>query len=69
MGPIYFSDATLEDLPQIVAIYNSIISSRMVTADLEPVSVESRIPWYKEHEPHTRPFWIIKNHSSWTLLV
>ena len=30
--------ATLDDLPAIVAIYNSTIAGRMVTADLEPVS-------------------------------
>jgi len=27
------------DLPQIVAIYNSTVASRMVTADLDPVPV------------------------------
>ena len=32
------------DLPQIVEIYNSTIASRQVTADLEPVSVASRLP-------------------------
>jgi phosphinothricin acetyltransferase len=42
--PIY-RDATLQDLERIVEIYNSTISSRMVTADTEPVSVESRIRW------------------------
>lgn len=31
-----------EDLPEIVAIYNSTINSRQVTADLQPVSVASR---------------------------
>ncbi|CAN5380241.1 hypothetical protein BH11PSE11_BH11PSE11_26510 [soil metagenome] len=34
--------ARLEDLPAIVAIYNSTVASRQVTADTEPVSVESR---------------------------
>lgn len=33
--------ARLEDLPRIVEIYNSTIESRMVTADLEPVTVEA----------------------------
>ena len=32
-------DATEADLPAIVAIYNSIIPGRMVTADLEPATV------------------------------
>ena len=38
--------ATREDLPQIVAIYNATIPSRAVTADLEPVSVQSRVEWF-----------------------
>ena len=57
MELLQFSDASLEDLDQIVSIYNSTIPSRMVTADLEPVSVESRLPWYKEHHPGKRPLW------------
>ncbi len=33
--------ASLDDLPSIVEIYNTTIESRMVTADLEPVTIES----------------------------
>lgn len=51
-------DATLEDLPAIVAIYNSTIASRMVTADTEPVSVASRQKWFEEHRPGRRPLWV-----------
>jgi L-amino acid N-acyltransferase YncA len=61
MDQLYFSDASLDDLDKIVAIYNSTISSRMVTADLEPVSVESRIAWFHEHQPGKRPLWTVKN--------
>jgi L-amino acid N-acyltransferase YncA len=43
-------DATLDDLPAIVAIYNSTVPSRQVTADLEPVSVESRLPWFQARD-------------------
>jgi phosphinothricin acetyltransferase len=50
--------ATLDDLPAIVAIYNSTIAGRMVTADLEPVSVESRLPWFHAHQPVRRPLWV-----------
>lgn len=42
--------ACKEDLPDIVDIYNSTIAGRMVTADLEPVTVESRIPWFEAHQ-------------------
>lgn len=52
--------ATLADLPTIVAIYNTTIASREVTADTEPVSVESRLAWFHEHDPLRRPLWIIE---------
>jgi len=52
--------ATLDDLPTIVAIYNSTIASREVTADTEPVSVESRLPWFHDHQPGRRPLWVIE---------
>ncbi|BCG57905.1 GNAT family N-acetyltransferase [Paenibacillus sp. URB8-2] len=52
-------DATLEDLAVIVAIYNSTIAGRMVTADLEPVGVEDRLAWFHEHGS-SRPLWVLK---------
>jgi L-amino acid N-acyltransferase YncA len=55
-----FRDATLNDLNDIVDIYNSTVPGRMVTADTEPVSVESRIRWYHEHSPDKRPLWVIE---------
>ena len=61
MNTIYFADASVQNLNDIVAIYNSTISSRMVTADLEPVSPESKISWFYEHKPGKRPLWIVKN--------
>lgn len=39
---ITYTDATLDDLPFIVDVYNSTIACRQITADLQPVSVESR---------------------------
>jgi len=49
MNPNY-RDATLDDLPGIVAIYNSTVPSRLVTADLEPVMVRThvRYGWSKK---------------------
>jgi L-amino acid N-acyltransferase YncA len=55
-----YRDATLDDLPAIVAIYNSTVPSRNVTADLEPVSVESRVAWFHAHGPKTRPLWVVE---------
>jgi len=59
MTPAY-RDATLDDLPAIVAIYNSTLPSRLVTADLEPVSVESRRAWFDAHGPASRPLWVVE---------
>ena len=52
--------ATLSDLPTIVAIYNSTVASREVTADTEPVTLESRLNWFHEHTPERRPLWVIE---------
>ena len=51
--------ATREDLAPIVAIYNATIPSRQVTADTEPVSVESRVEWFEDHNPGFRPLWVV----------
>lgn len=56
-----FRDADINDLGRIVEIYNSTISSRMVTADTEPITVESRVEWFKKHSPQKRPLWMIEN--------
>lgn len=55
-----FRIATLNDLPIIVDIYNSTIPSRMVTADIAPVSVEDRLNWFHEHHPEKRPLWVVE---------
>ncbi|MCO6549606.1 MAG: N-acetyltransferase [Gilliamella sp.] len=57
---ITYHDATLEDLPFIVDVYNSTITGRQVTADTVPVSVESRLEWFYQHNPNNRPLWLIK---------
>jgi len=51
-------DARGADLPRLVAIYNEAIPGRRSTADTEPVSVESRLPWFHEHTPARRPLWV-----------
>jgi phosphinothricin acetyltransferase len=50
--------AHFNDLPAIVNIYNSTVPSRQVTADTEPISVESRHNWFHEHTPDKRPLWV-----------
>lgn len=60
MNAIIHRTARREDLPLIVAIYNATVASRMVTADTEPVSVDSRIRWFEEHLPSSRPLWVVE---------
>lgn len=52
-------DATEADLPAIVAIYNSTIPSRIVTADVEPITVESRLAWLHNRSSQ-RPLWVMQ---------
>jgi len=61
MSETNYRNATLSDLKAIVTIYNSTIASRMVTADTEPVSVESKIQWFEKHTPDKHPLWVIEN--------
>ena len=53
------SIASIKDLPRIVDIYNQSIASKQATADLEPITVDSRIPWFEAHHPDTRPLWVM----------
>jgi len=53
-------DAREHDLPAIIKIYNAAIATRMSTAQLEPVTVESRHTWLKDHSPARHPFWVLE---------
>ena len=39
----------------------------MVTADLEPVSVESKLAWFHEHNSETRPLWMVEDTQEKTI--
>lgn len=56
--------ATLDDLPGIISIYNQTIPGRMVTADLEPVTIEDRLNWFYAHQPINRPLWVALDETS-----
>lgn len=64
MEKLRFRNAELTDLNKIVAIYNSTVASRMVTADMEEVSVESKLKWFEEHNPQTRPLWVVEDEQN-----
>jgi L-amino acid N-acyltransferase YncA len=51
-------DATEADLPAIVEIYNAAIRTRISTAQLEIVSVEERLPWFRAHSAECLPLWV-----------
>lgn len=53
--------ASRADLPRIVEIYNATVPSRLVTADLEPVSVASRETWFEAHSGEHRPLWVVES--------
>ncbi len=57
-------DASESDLPAIVEIYNSAIPGRIATADLEPVSVESRLSWYRQHSRNSLPIWVVESEQT-----
>lgn len=51
-------DATAEDLPAIVAIYNQSIPDGRSTADTQPITVEERQAWFQRFDPDRRPIWV-----------
>lgn len=59
-------DATAEDLPEIVGIYNSTVPTRTATADTSPVSVESRRGWLLDRDER-RPVWVAEPGASGTM--
>jgi phosphinothricin acetyltransferase len=56
-------DAIESDLETIVDIYNASIPGRLATADTEPVSVESRRGWLRDHDAARYPLWVLERHG------
>lgn len=56
---MYIRNATQTDLQAIVAIYNESIPQRTATADTQPISVASRLNWYRDR-PTNRPLWVVE---------
>jgi phosphinothricin acetyltransferase len=54
-------DAVEADLPAILEIYNATVPTRMVTAELEPTTVEARLQWFRDHSPKHYPFWVAES--------
>lgn len=65
---IEFVHAHASDLPKIVATYNSTVASKLVTADLGPVTTESKRAWFEAHNATKRPLWLVMsdgNYAGW----
>jgi L-amino acid N-acyltransferase YncA len=50
--------AVSADLPRIVEIYNQAISSRQVTGDIIPFTVDQRRQWFDRHDPDQCPIYV-----------
>ncbi len=67
MEALVYRNAQQTDLAAIVAIYNTTIASRLVTADTEEVSIASKIDWFEEHSAERRPLWMVENQAGETV--
>jgi L-amino acid N-acyltransferase YncA len=54
-------DATNDDLPRIVEIYNFAVLTRESTCDLQPITVADREPWFAKHRGSRRPIWVAED--------
>lgn len=54
---LWVRDATINDLPAIVDLYNQSISTGRSTADLAPISVDERLEWFARFNER-RPIWV-----------
>ncbi len=55
-------EATPEDLPEIVRIYNQAVMGGVATFDLEPFTPEQRQPWFGQFD-HEHPLLVIEQPS------
>ena len=56
--------ASPEDLPAIVDIYNEAVDDRFATADLRPVTVSDRKPWFDAHDPSSFPIYVFEDQGT-----
>ncbi len=53
-------DAIAADLPAIVDIYNHAVATKTITADVEPVTIASRLEWFRSHSSDRYPLWVLE---------
>src|SRR5664279_890872 len=59
--PYIHRNAVEADLPRIVEIYNFAVATRKGSCDLEPTTVEARLPSFREQSPDHRPLWVAED--------
>jgi phosphinothricin acetyltransferase len=52
-----------EDLEAINKIYNQAVRTKFSTAHTEPISMEERLAWFREHEPGRFPVYVWEENS------
>ena len=67
MSTLSYRNAAQADLGRIVEIYNSTVPTKMVTADTESVTVESKQKWFEDHNSVNRPLWVVENKEKETI--
>ncbi len=58
-----FRTASIEDLPQIVKIYNKAIEDGISTADSEKVTADQKVDWFRSHDRDKRPILVKEYHG------
>ncbi|MEO8855882.1 MAG: N-acetyltransferase family protein [Burkholderiaceae bacterium] len=59
--PYTHRDATEQDLPSVVEIYNFAVATRKCSCDIDPTTVEARRPSFLAHQADHRPFWVAED--------
>jgi phosphinothricin acetyltransferase len=59
MPTITYRLATPEDASFLAELQNAFIPSGVITAQIEPYTVENRRAWLAAHTPNRRPCWIV----------
>lgn len=55
--------AHIEDLEDIIAIYNQAVHDKFATADIELIRPEERLHWLKEHTVDQYPLYVMDHES------
>ncbi|MHB8568348.1 MAG: GNAT family N-acetyltransferase [Nitrososphaerales archaeon] len=61
--PIRIRNATLDDLPAILEIYNDSVLNSTATFENIPQTLEQRKPWFEKHQSENYPLVVAENHS------